>query len=85
MIAAIALAGLVLAAGLSGRLGLGGAAALAGMSLVWLLVNSPMEGPVLVTVTRGHGLTGGDLAGIIGFALAVVRAMVLTRRPRSGG
>jgi hypothetical protein len=80
MVAAVVLAGLVLAAGLSGMLRMGGAAALAAMSLLWLVVNEPMEGPVLVTFTPAHGVTGADLAGFTGLALAGFRAQVLVRR-----
>ena len=79
MIAALVLAGLVLTAGLSGMFGVRGAVALTAMSLLWLVVNSPMEGPVLLTVTAAHGLTGGDLAGIAGLSLAGVQALLLAR------
>lgn len=79
MIAAVVLAGLVLTAGLSGRFGMGGAVALAAMSLLWLVVNGPMEGPILAIVAPGHGLTGGDLAGIAGLALAAHRFAALRR------
>jgi hypothetical protein len=73
MFAAVVLTGLVLVAGLSGRFGLPGAALLAAVSLLWLLVDGPMEGVVLVTLTENHGITGADLAGIAGLALAGVR------------
>lgn len=80
MVAAVVLAGLVLTAGLSGMLRLGGAAALAAMSLLWLVVNAPMEGPVLVAFTPAHGVTGADLAGFVGLILAGYRAQLLARR-----
>jgi hypothetical protein len=70
VIAAFVLAGLVLAAGMSGRYGMAGAAALAAVSVLWLVVNGPMEGPILAVVAKGHGLTGGDLAGLAGLGLA---------------
>ena len=73
MLAALVLVALVLAAGLSARFGMPGALALAAVSILWLVVNNPMEGPVLVVVVRGHGLTGGDLAGLAGLGLAVFR------------
>lgn len=73
MLAAVVLAVLVLTAWLSGRFGMGGAVVLAAVSLMWLMANGPMEGPVLVRVMRGHGLTGGDLAGIVGLGLAVLQ------------
>ncbi|TFV88396.1 hypothetical protein E4P40_10030 [Blastococcus sp. CT_GayMR20] len=84
MVAALALVGLVLAAGLSGRSGGTGAAVLAGVSVLWLLVNKPMEGPVLLTVGPGHGLTGADLAGLTGLALAAFRWSTLRRTRRPG-
>jgi hypothetical protein len=81
VVAAVVLAGLVLAAGLSARYGMVGAVTLAAVSVAWLLVNGPMEGPILLTIARGHGLTGGDLAGLAGLALAAVQARSLVRRP----
>ena len=77
MVAALVLVGLVVAAGLSGRLRYGGVALLAAMSLLWLAANKPMEGPVLVTLTHAHGLTGADLAGLTGLALAAARLLML--------
>ena len=79
MLAALVLVALVLAAGLSGRSGMAGAVALAATSIVWLVVNGPMEGPVLVSFTRNHGITGGDLAGFAGLVLAASRLAVLRR------
>jgi hypothetical protein len=70
VVAALVLVGLVLAAGLCDRFGMAGAVALAVISVLWLVGNGPMEGPVLVVVTRGHGLTGGDLAGLVGLGVA---------------
>ena len=80
MIAALALAGLVLAAGLSARFGVPGAVALAAMSVLWLLVNGPMEGPVLVRLSKGHGITGADLASIVGLGLAALQVTHARRR-----
>jgi hypothetical protein len=39
-----------------------------------------MEGVVILRLSRDHGLTGGDLAGAAGLALAGVRAHRATRR-----
>ena len=50
-----------------------GAAAMAVLSVLWLLVNGPVEGVVLVPVTADHGLTGADVAGLAGLALAAWR------------
>ena len=74
MLAALVLAALVLVAGLSGRYGFPGAALLAVVSILWLVVNGPMEGVVILGVTDDHGITGGDLAGLAGLALAGFRA-----------
>ncbi|HEY0507832.1 MAG TPA: hypothetical protein VGD12_07160 [Blastococcus sp.] len=82
MIAALVLVGLVLVAALSGTFGRIGAVALAGMSVLWLLVNGPMEGLVLLAVTRGHGVTGADLTGFTGLALAAYRWLVPLRRSK---
>ncbi len=79
MVAAIVLAGLVLAAGLCGMSGIRGAAVLAAMSVLWLVVNTPMEGPVLVTFSAAHGITGADLAGFAGLALAAGRGWAQLR------
>jgi hypothetical protein len=50
------------------------------LSAVWLLVNKPLEGPVLVVVSRGHGITVSDLLAPAGMAFA---AAVLYRHSRS--
>jgi hypothetical protein len=80
VVAAVVLAGLVLAAGLSGRFGMRGAVTLAAVSLLWLVVNAPMEGPVLVPLTATHGITGGDLAGLVGLGLAASQGARAYRR-----
>ena len=74
MLAAVVLVLLVVLAGFSSDTGLVGAALLALVSVAWLLVNKPMEGVVLVAVSEGKGLTGGDLAGIAGLMVAGFRA-----------
>jgi hypothetical protein len=84
VLAALVLAGLVLAAGLSGRSGPAAAGALAALSVAWLLVNGPMEGPVLVAFTSSHGITGGDLAGFVGLALSAARLVALRRLRLAG-
>jgi hypothetical protein len=70
MLAGLALVALVLAAGLAPGRGRRGAAALAVVSVLWLALNKPMEGPVLLTVMPDHGLVGADLAGLAGLGLA---------------
>ena len=73
MLAGIVLAALLLAAGIGGKFGRRGAIALAVVSLLWFVVNGPVEGPTLIVVTRSHGLTVADLAGLAGLGLAVYR------------
>ncbi len=84
MVAAVVLVCLLLMAGLSRELGAPGAGLLAAVSLLWLLVNTPMEGPTLLTVTHDHGVTGADLAGFAGLVLAVVRVAGAIRASRRG-
>lgn len=81
MIAAVVLAALVLAAGFSAA-SRAGVVLLGALSLLWLAVNGPMEGPVLVVVAPGHGLTGGDLAGLVGLGLAAGRGLQWWRGSR---
>jgi hypothetical protein len=69
----VVLAALVVAAGTADRTGRVGAVALGLLSVGWLLVNGPVEGLVLVRLTADHGLTGADLAGFAGLALAAWR------------
>ena len=77
MIPGLVLAALVVVAGLGpdGRLG---GLLLAAMAVLWILVNKPMEGATLVSVAEDHGLTAGDLAGLVGLVLGGWRAF----RPR---
>ena len=84
MLAAVVLVLLVAVAGLAPRRGVRWAIALAAVSVLWLAVNRPMEGPVLWRVSDSHGLTGGDLAGVAGLALAAWRALAPRRRHPSG-
>jgi hypothetical protein len=79
VIPALLLATMVLLAGLSNRTGKPSAVALAVVSVLWLLTNNPMEGPILVTLSADHGITGGDLAGLAGLAVAAWRFRVATR------
>jgi hypothetical protein len=79
MLAALVLAALVASGVLAGRTGRLGAATLGVLSVLWLLVNKPMEGRVLYAVTDTNGLTGADLAGLTG----IVLALLLFARPRA--
>ena len=82
MLASVVLACLVLSAGFSAQLGGRGVVLLAAMSLLWLLVNGPMEGAVLVKVSKQHGFTAADLAGVAGLGLAAYRGLEWRRRRR---
>jgi hypothetical protein len=83
VLAALVLAGLVLAAGLSGRFGVVGAVTLTVASVLWLFVNGPMEGPVLIDLSATHGITGGDLAGVVGLGLAAFHGVRILRERTS--
>ena len=80
---ALILAAMVLVAGTIDRWGRPGAILLGLLSIGWLLTNQKMEGPTLLSFTSAHGLTGGDLAGLAGIAIAVWR--IIDPRPMDGG
>jgi hypothetical protein len=46
------------------------------VSLVWLLINAPVEGPTLLVVSWSHGITAADLLSVGGLALAAWRLAV---------
>jgi hypothetical protein len=73
LVPAVVLVALVFLAGVSAETGLLGAVSLGVVSTTWLGVNGTVEGPVLVAIAPGHGLTGSDLAGLTGLGLAVWR------------
>jgi hypothetical protein len=79
VLAGLVLAALVVAAAAAGRWGRPAALPLAVISCLWLLVNSPMEGRVLLEVTDTRGLTAADLAGLAGLLLAL---LAFVRPPR---
>ena len=54
------------------------AAVLVAVAMLWLSVNQPMEGPILITVSPKHGLTASDLLSVAGFAVALI--LVIGRR-----
>ncbi|WP_372733665.1 hypothetical protein [Nocardioides sp.] len=70
MLAAAILVAAIVAAVAAGRWGRPGAVALAVFSLWWLLVNKPLEGPVLISFGGEHGLVATDLVGLVGVGLA---------------
>lgn len=69
----LVLTALLFAAARTVRGGRGWAVALVVLSLVWPLVNSPLEGPTLLELDRQHGITTGDLVSVAGIAVATWR------------
>jgi hypothetical protein len=53
------------------------------LSVVWLIVDRPFEGDVVVTVSHSHGLTGADFVGVVGGVVAVVLWFVPLIRKRN--
>jgi hypothetical protein len=82
--ASLVLAGLVVAAGVSATAGWRGVVVLAALSVCWFAVNKWMEGPVLLVLGPGRGLSGADLAGLAGLGLAAYRASRLRQDTSSG-
>jgi hypothetical protein len=70
VITGLVLAALVVTAALAPRLGRPAAVLLAVVSVLWFLVNGPVEGVVLISLTEDHGLTSADLAGVAGLGVA---------------
>ncbi len=50
--------------------------------VAWLAVNNPLEGPVLLRFTRGHGLTVADVLAVPPALLCVLVAVSAFRRRR---
>lgn len=50
------------------------------LAVTWILVNQPVEGPILLVVTPTHGLTVADLPSLAAFAVAVALAWPRSRR-----
>ncbi len=53
------------------------AAVLLVAAAVWLLVNKPVEGPVLVTLSDSNGITVADVPSVLAVLLAL--ALILRR------
>ena len=70
MLPGLVLAGLVVLAAVAPQTGRTGAAALGMTSLLWLIVNGPVEGAIVLPVTKAHGLTSADFAGLAGLAVS---------------
>jgi hypothetical protein len=41
-----------------------------GFAILWVLVNKPVEGPTVLTLSRGHGVTVSDLVSVVAVAIA---------------
>jgi hypothetical protein len=83
VIAGLVLVALVLVARFTSGRGPRAGYLLIAVSVAWLFVDKTMEGPTLVSITEAHGLTAGDLAGLVGILLGVDQAWgdVIRRRP----
>jgi hypothetical protein len=53
------------------------------LSALWVLVNKPLEGVVLVTITDENGITSSDLLSGLGLGLALL-AVARQRSRRAG-
>ncbi len=67
LVAMVILAGTI---HLTGRIG---AVLLAGTGVWWLLDNQDFEGKILWVVAPTHGLTAGDLVGLVAIVIAIWR------------
>jgi hypothetical protein len=54
---------------------------LSGFAFLLLTGQYIREGPVLLSVTHGHGLHAGDLVVIAGWLVAMLALALLTRHP----
>jgi hypothetical protein len=85
VIAGLVLVALVLTARFTRLRGATAGYVLVVVSLVWLAADKTMEGATVITFTPDHGLTAGDLAGVVGLALGLHQAWPdAVRRLRRG-
>ena len=49
------------------------ALALIPLSLAWLVLNTPFEGPTLLALSWSHGVTASDLLSVVGLGIAAWR------------
>ena len=54
----------------AGRLRGAAAVVVVSVGLLWMLVNRPVEGPILFTVARTHGMTVADIPSVVLFLVA---------------
>ena len=84
-LAVVALLAAMLVTGLAAWRGVGAAAlALALESIVWLQVDERVEGPVLLTVSDGHGFVLADTVAVLGMVVAAVTWWRAGRRQPEG-
>ncbi|MEJ2862459.1 hypothetical protein [Actinomycetospora flava] len=57
------------------------AALLVVAAVIWVRINKPVEGEVLLELTRRHGVTTADLLSVVMLAMAAVIAWPSRRRP----
>jgi hypothetical protein len=57
------------------------AALLVVAAVIWVRINKPVEGDVLLELTSRHGVTTADLLSLVALAMAVVIAWPSWRRP----
>lgn len=50
------------------------------VAVVWILVNGPVEGPVLIVFTKNHGLTVADLPSLAAIGVAALLVWPRSRR-----
>ena len=87
MLPALVLLALVLWTALTPSFGRPSAVLLALLAVLWVAVNGPMEGPVLLGLTATHGVTAADMAALAAFVVAGVcwwKASVRARHDRAG-
>jgi 4-hydroxybenzoate polyprenyltransferase len=53
------------------------------LSAAWVLVNKPIEGMVLVPITKENGITSSDLLSVLGLGVALL-AVAMHRSRRAG-
>ena len=52
------------------------------VAVVWLFVNTPVEGSVLLNLGGGHGVTTADLLSVVLVLVALALLVSGRRRPR---
>jgi hypothetical protein len=80
MTGALALLLLILAARFTRGRGPRAGLWLVAASVLWLVLDKPMEGSTVLRMTKNHGISGADLSGIAGVALGLHQAWPLVVR-----